>query len=110
MTIQRTVIKAKDLSAEDLYFQQQDKKRIEELKAKSNRDANDAYRDAHRNHCFRCGTPSLVEVDYSSIHIDLCVNDDCGAVHLDPGEMEKILEGGKGLFFKVKASISSAFK
>lgn len=30
MTIQRTVIKAKDLSAEDLYFQEQDKKSIKE--------------------------------------------------------------------------------
>ena len=110
MTIKRTVVKAEELSAEDLYFQEQDKKKIEKLKAKSNRDANDAYRDAHRNHCFRCGTPSLVEVNYGGIHIDLCVNDDCGAVHLDPGEMEKILEGEKGLFSKIKTSISSAFK
>lgn len=110
MTNERVVIKAKELSKEDLYFREQDKKKIEELRAKSTKNADEAYRDAHRNHCFRCGTPSLVEVEYKGIKIDLCVNDGCGGTHLDPGEMEKILEEEKGLFFKVKYSLSYVFR
>ncbi|MFH1243062.1 MAG: zf-TFIIB domain-containing protein [Pseudomonadota bacterium] len=110
MTNERIVIRAKGLSDEELYFLEQDKKKIQELRGKYTRNAEDAYRDAHRNHCFRCGTPSLVEVDHRGIKIDLCVNDGCGAVHLDPGEMEKILEGGRGLFYKIKHSISSVLK
>jgi Zn-finger nucleic acid-binding protein len=45
-----------------------------------------------------------------NIKIDICVNEECGAVHLDPGEMEKILEGEKGIFNTVKSSIFSVFK
>ena len=111
MTNERIVIRAKKLSGDDLYFQEQDKKKIEELRAKYTENADDAYRDAHRNHCFRCGTPSLVEVDYKGIKIDLCVNDQCGGVHLDPGEMEKILEEERGLiYYRVKLSLSSVFR
>lgn len=38
------------------------------------------------------------------------INDGCGAVHLDPGEIEKILKGERGLFGKVKHSLSSILK
>ncbi|MBC8460800.1 MAG: zf-TFIIB domain-containing protein [Deltaproteobacteria bacterium] len=100
MTNERIIVRAKALSNEDLHFQEQDKKKIEEIRAKAAKEANEDYLNAHRNHCFRCGTPSLVEVDYRSVMIDLCVNDGCSAVHLDPGEMEKILEGERGLFYR----------
>ena len=110
MTNERLVIRAKMLPDEDLYFQEQDKKKVEELRAKAEKDADEAYLSAHRNHCFRCGTPSLVEVDYNEIKIDMCVKEGCGAVHLDPGELEKILEGERGLFAKVKQSLSAAFR
>ena len=53
---------------------------------------------------------SLVEVEHNNVNIDICVNKGCGAVHLDPGEMEKILEGEKGVFKKVKISVFSVFK
>ncbi len=96
MSEERVIIRAKELSKEDVYFQEQDRKRLEELKARSANASNQKYRDEHRNHCFRCGTPSLAEVDYRGIKIDLCINEQCGAVHLDPGEMEKILAGDKG--------------
>ena len=52
----------------------------------------------------------MIEIDHGRIKIDMCVNADCGAVHLDPGEMEKILEGERGLFYKVKHSLFSVFR
>ena len=107
MTSERIVISAKKLSNEDLYFQEKDKKKIEKLRARAAKDADEAYLDDHRYHCFRCGTPSLVEVDHGGVKIDLCVKEGCGAVHLDPGEMEKILEGKKSLFYKVKSALST---
>jgi Zn-finger nucleic acid-binding protein len=51
-----------------------------------------------------------VEVAHKNVNIDICVNKGCGSVHLDPGEMEKILEGEKGVFKKVKISVFSVFK
>jgi hypothetical protein len=110
MANERVIVRAKEVSDEDLYFQDQDKKKMEELRSKAAKDSDKAYRDAHRNHCFRCGTPSLAEVEHKRVKIDLCVNEGCGAVHLDPGEMEKILEGGRGLFDRVKRSFVSALK
>jgi len=103
----RIVINA---SEEELHFREQEKKKIEELRATAAKEANEGYSDAHKNHCFRCGTHSLVEVDHKGIKIDICVNDGCGAVHLDPGEMEKILKGERGVFGKVKNSVFSVFK
>jgi len=48
--------------------------------------------DEHKGHCFRCGTPSLVEIHKGNVVVDICVNEGCGAVHLDPGELETFLE------------------
>jgi hypothetical protein len=107
MTNDRIVIKA---SEEDLHFQEQERKKIEKLRAAAAKEANEAYSSAHKNHCFRCGTHSLAEVDHKNVKIDICVNEGCGAVHLDPGEMEKIIEGEKGIFDKVKKSVFSVFQ
>ena len=103
----RIVIKA---SEEDIHFREMEKKKIEKLRAAAAKEANEAYRSAHKNHCFRCGTHSLIEVDHKNVKIDICVNEGCGAVHLDPGEMEKILEGERGVFGKVKNSVFSVLK
>ena len=103
----RIVIKASD---EDFHFQERDKLLIEKRRAAAAEEANEAYSIAHKNHCFRCGTHSLVEVEHKNVKIDMCVNDGCGAVHLDPGEMEKILEGERGVFSKVKISIFGFIK
>lgn len=107
MKNERLVIKPTD---EDFHFQERDKEMVEKLRATANKEANEAYRSAHMNHCFRCGTRSLVEVKHKHVKIDMCVNDGCGAVHLDPGEMEKIIEDEKGIFGTVKESIFSIFK
>ena len=103
----RVIIKASD---EDIHFREEERKQIEKLRAMAAKEADEAYRKAHKNHCFRCGTHSLVEVEHKNVNIDICVNKGCGAVHLDPGEMEKILEGEKGVFSAVKRSIFSVFK
>jgi hypothetical protein len=103
----QTILK---LNNEELHFQEQAKKQLEKLRAEAKKESNQAYCDAHKNHCFRCGTHSLVEVKQGDIHIDLCVNKGCGAVHLDPGELEKILEGERSVFGKIKTSVFSVFK
>jgi Zn-finger nucleic acid-binding protein len=110
MTDNRIVVRTREVTEEDLYFLDQDKKKIQQLREKAARESDEAYRGGHRNHCFRCGTPTLVEVDHKGVKIDLCVNDRCGAVHLDPGEMEKVLDAGKGLFNSVKRSFARIFK
>ena len=107
MKDERIVIKPK---GEDLYFQEQDRLLVEKCRAAAAKESNEAYCSAHRNHCFRCGTRSLVEVDLKNVKIDICVNKGCGAAHLDPGEMEKILEGERGVFGKVKNSVFAVFK
>ena len=103
----RVIIKASD---EDIHFREEERKQIEKLRAIAAKQADEAYSEGHKNHCFRCGTHSLVEVEHKNVKIDICVNEGCGAVHLDPGEMEKILEGEKGVFTKVKTSIFMVFK
>ena len=107
MTNERVIINVRD---EDLHFREEERKQIEKLRAKAAKEADEAYSEGHKNHCFRCGTNSLVEVAHNNVNIDICVNEGCGAVHLDPGEMEKILEGEKGVFQKVRISVFSVFK
>ena len=107
MKTDRFVIKP---SEEDLYFQEQDRILVEKLRTQAAKEADEAYCHAHRNHCFRCGTRSLIEVDHRNIKIDMCVNTGCGAVHLDPGEMEKIIQGEGSVFSKVRNSVFSVFK
>ena len=107
MSDDRFIIKAVD---EDAHFREMDKVMLEKLRADAKKENQAAYVQAHKNHCFRCGTKSLVEMEYKNLHVDICVNEDCGAVHLDPGELEKFLEGEKGVFGKIKTSIFSTFK
>ena len=83
-----------ELNAEGGYFLKQDQELLRELRAKCAREADAAYADAHRNHCFRCGTKSLVEIRRGNVMVDICVNQGCGALHLDPGELETFLEHG----------------
>jgi len=107
MVNERIIVKP---SEEELYFKEKDRLLIEKLRRDALKEAEESYSSAHKNHCFRCGTHSLVEIDYQNVNIDICVNEGCGAVHLDPGEIEKILEGEKGVFKSVKNSVFSIFK
>jgi ribosome biogenesis GTPase A len=78
--------------SEEAYFAEQDKKLLQQLREKSAKEADEKYAEEHKYHCFRCGTRSLAEIDEGHVKIDVCVNEGCGAVHLDPGELKEILE------------------
>ena len=82
---------------EELHFKEEEARLIRKLREKSREESGKEYRKAHANHCFRCGTESLVEVDRGDIKIDICANENCGAVHLDPGELENILKDQKAI-------------
>ncbi|MBW2286125.1 MAG: zf-TFIIB domain-containing protein [Deltaproteobacteria bacterium] len=48
-------------------------------------------------------------MDRGDVKIDICVNEDCGAVHLDPGELEATIEDRKSILM-VRKSIFNIFK
>jgi len=102
-----TVKCAKDI--EDAFFKEREKKLIQKLREASSKSGDEKYREKHRNHCFRCGTPSLVEVERGKVKIDICVNSNCGAVHLDPGELDEILKD-QSVIKNVREAIFSVFK
>lgn len=95
--------------SEDAYFAEQDKKMIEKLRADSGKDADQQYREAHKYHCFRCGTQSLAEFDEGNVRVDICINKDCGALHLDPGELQEILDNQQSIK-KTRSAFLSLFK
>ena len=98
MAEDRVVVKIKsEMGSDEAYFKEQDQKLIKKLRESSVEESTGKYCEEHKNHCFRCGTKSIVEVDRGDIKIDICVNKNCGAVHLDPGELEQILRDDKAI-------------
>lgn len=97
------------LDSEELYFKKQEQDQIKKLREEAKKEADQKYREAHRYHCFRCGTPSLVEVHRGDVRIEVCVNEKCGAVHLDPGELEALAKDS-GTLGRVHAAIMNIFK
>ncbi|MBN1848436.1 MAG: zf-TFIIB domain-containing protein [Deltaproteobacteria bacterium] len=104
-----TVCIQSEVDRGELYFKDEDEKLIKRLREKAAQEASKKYREEHMNHCFRCGTPSLVEIDRGDIKIDICVNEGCGAIHLDPGELEKILKNEQ-VIGNIKKSFLALFK
>ena len=92
--------------SEGAYFAEQDQKILRQLRDKAAQEANQKYCDEHKYHCFRCGTKSLAEIDEGKVKIDICVNKDCGAIHLDPGELQSIIKDQKALAAAKKAFLS----
>ena len=82
---------------EELFFKDEDEKLLHKLRERTAKETDDSYREEHKYHCFRCGTKSLVEVERGDIKIDICANENCGAVHLDPGELDQILKDEKSI-------------
>ena len=39
----------------------------------------------------------MAEIDEGKVKIDVCVNKDCGAIHLDPGELKEIMKDQSAL-------------
>lgn len=99
----------KEVDRGELYFKEEDQKLIQKLREKTAKEASEKYRKEHVYHCFRCGTKSLIEIDRGDVKIDICVNDNCGAVHLDPGELEQILKDEKSIIV-IRKSLLSLFK
>ena len=86
-----------EVKDEDIYFKEEDAKLIRDLRDKHKKESDEKYRNDHAYHCFRCGTKSLVEVDRGDIKVDICANENCGSVHLDPGELENLLKDEKAI-------------
>ena len=92
------------VGSEDAYFAERDQKLLRECREKAAKEANKNYSEEHKYHCFRCGTQSLVEIDEGNVTIDICINENCGALHLDPGELKEIVKNQESI-----PSVSGAF-
>jgi len=92
--------------SEEAFFAEQDKQRLKALREKAAEESSQKYREEHKYHCFRCGTQSLAEIDEGKVKVDVCVNEDCGAVHLDPGELTEIIKDQNAIAAAKKAFLS----
>ena len=95
--------------SEEAFFAERDQKLLRELRQKATQEATKKYCEEHKSHCFRCGTKSLAEIDEGNVKIDICVNENCGAIHLDPGELKAIIKDQKALS-AAKNAFLSVFK
>jgi Zn-finger nucleic acid-binding protein len=89
--------------SEQAFFAEQDQRKLRKLRKKAAKETTKKYSQEHKYHCFRCGTQSLAEIDEGSVKIDICVNKNCGAIHLDPGELKEIIKYQKALSAAKKA-------
>jgi hypothetical protein len=92
--------------SEASFFAEKDQKVLRELRERAASEANQKYSEEHKYHCFRCGTQSLAEIDEGNVKVDVCVNENCGALHLDPGELDSIIKDQKALSSAKKAFLS----
>ena len=107
MSDKRVFVKLKSKKgSEAAYFAEQDEIKLRELRKRAAEEANKKYAEEHKYHCFRCGTQSLAEIDEGKVKIDICVNKNCGAIHLDPGELKAIIKDQRALSAAKKAFIS----
>ena len=95
--------------SEEAFFAERDQQKLKELRKKAAEEATRKYCEEHKYHCFRCGTQSLAEIDEGSVKIEICVNENCGAIHLDPGELKKIIKDQSALS-AAKNAFLSVFK
>jgi hypothetical protein len=106
MTIKKILLSD---NPEGSYFHKQEQEVLKNLRKKSAEESGKQYAEEHKGHCFRCGTASLVEVEKGNVKIDVCVNKDCGAIHLDPGELDEIVKD-KTVISNVRVAILNVFK
>ena len=100
---------SKKRGSEQAFFAQSDEIKLRELRKKAAEEANKKYAKEHKYHCFRCGTQSLAEIDEGKVKIDICVNENCGAIHLDPGELKELIKD-QGALSAAKKAFLSVFK
>ena len=107
MTIKKVSVKFQpEKGSEEAFFAEQDQRKLRELRKKAEAEATKKYCEEHKYHCFRCGTQSLAEIDEGNVKIDICVNENCGAIHLDPGELKEIIKDQRSLSAAKKAFLS----
>jgi hypothetical protein len=94
---------------EESFFAERDQNILRQLREKAAHESTKKYCEEHKYHCFRCGTKSLAEIDEGSVKIDICVNENCGAVHLDPGELKRIVKDQSALS-AIRDSFLAVFK
>jgi len=92
--------------SEQAFFAKKDQQKLKNLRKKAAEETTKKYSEKHKYHCFRCGTQSLAEIDEGNVKVDVCVNENCGAVHLDPGELSEIIKDKKALAAAKKAFLS----
>jgi hypothetical protein len=95
--------------SEEAFFAERDQRKLRELREKAGEETTKIYCEEHKYHCFRCGTQSLAEIDEGNVKIDICVNENCGAIHLDPGELKEIIKDQRALS-SAKNAFLSVFK
>jgi hypothetical protein len=101
-----SVFLSKKKGTEQAFFAKSDEIKLRKLRKKTAEKANKKYAEEHKYHCFRCGTQSLAEIDEGKVKIDICVNENCGAIHLDPGELKEIIKDQRALSAAKKAFLS----
>jgi hypothetical protein len=101
-----SVFLSKKKGTEQAFFAKSDEIKLRKLRKKAAEKANKKYAKEHKYHCFRCGTKSLAEIDEGKVKIDICVNENCGAIHLDPGELKEIIKDQRALSAAKKAFLS----
>ena len=98
MTERRVSVKIQPKKgSEESYFAERDQHKLRELRKRAVAEGTKKYCEEHKYHCFRCGTQSLAEIDEGNVKIDICVNENCGAIHLDPGELKEIIKDQRTL-------------
>jgi len=95
--------------SEEAFFAERDQRKLRALREEAAEEATEKYCEEHQYHCFRCGTQSLAEIDEGGVKIDICVNENCGAIHLDPGELKEIIKDQRALS-AAKNAFLSVFK
>jgi protoporphyrinogen oxidase len=110
MTAKRVSVKIQpEKGSEEAFFAERDQRKLRELREKAAEEATEKYCEEHKYHCFRCGSQSLAEIDEGNVKIDICVNENCGAIHLDPGELKEIIKDQRALS-AAKNAFLSVFK
>ena len=110
MTAKRVSVKIQpEKGSEEAFFAERDQRKLRELREKAAEEATEKYCEEHKYHCFRCGSQSLAEIDKGNVKIDICVNENCGAIHLDPGELKEIIKDQRALS-AAKNAFLSVFK
>ena len=98
---------AKDnIDQEDEYFHRLEQEKLAKLKAAAAEeqavaDAADR-KELHFHHCGKCGN-KMDTTSYKGVEIEVCPS--CGAVLLDPGELELLAGQDESGFFKSMASL-----